>query len=61
MVEHYELTEDGMFIDISYTLIDPVFLTEPVTVRGRYRKAESREFTPISCDPNTAKRHLVSD
>ena len=61
MTEHYQLTDDGMFIDISYTLTDPVYLEEPVTVTGRYRKAETREFTPVSCDPATAKRHLISD
>lgn len=60
MTEEYRLTEDGMFIDISYTLTDPVYLTEPVTVTGRYRKAESREFTPVPCDPDTAKRHVIS-
>lgn len=61
MTEDYRLSEDGMFIDISYTLTDPVYLTEPVTVTGRYRKAESREFTPVPCDPDTAKRHIISD
>lgn len=61
VTEDYLLTDDGMFIDISYTLTDPVYLTEPATVVGRYRKAKSREFTPIDCDPDTAKRHLVSD
>ncbi|MDA0681473.1 MAG: DUF6152 family protein [Proteobacteria bacterium] len=61
MTENYRLADDGMFIDISYTLTDPAYLTEPVTVTGQYRKAESREFMPVACDPATAKRHLVSD
>jgi hypothetical protein len=61
MIEHYRLTDDGMFIDISYTLTDPVYLEEPVTVTGQYRKAESREFMPVECDSATARRHLISD
>jgi hypothetical protein len=60
MTEEYRLVDDGMFIDISYTLTDPVYLTEPVTVTGRYRKAESREFTPVPCDADTAKRHVIT-
>jgi len=60
MTEDYRLTDDGMFIDISYTLTDPEYLTEPVTVTGRYRKAESREFTPVPCDADTAKRHVIT-
>jgi hypothetical protein len=60
MMEEYRLAADGMFIDISYTLTDPVYLTEPVTVTGRYRKAESREFTPVPCDADTAKRHVIT-
>lgn len=61
MTEQYSLTEDGMFIDVSYTLTDPVYLLAPVTVTGQYRKAESREFTPVPCDPDTARRHLARD
>ena len=61
MTERYRLTEDGMFVDVSYTLTDPVYLLAPVTVTGQYRKAESREFTPVPCDPDTARRHLSRD
>jgi hypothetical protein len=61
MTEHFRLADDGRFVDISYTLTDPVYLTEPVTVTGRYRIAESRVFRPVPCDPETARRHLLSD
>lgn len=61
ITEHYQLSEDGMWIDISYTLEDPEYLTAPVEITGRYRKAENREFSASACDPNTAKRHLTRD
>jgi hypothetical protein len=58
-VEHYKLEADGLGISASYTITDPVYLTAPYTVVGRYRKVADYDF-PVEppCDPATASRHL---
>jgi len=57
-VERYKLTDDGYGMQVSYTIDDPVFLREPVTVEGTYRKNADFEFIAESCDVETARRHL---
>lgn len=58
-VERYKLDPDGLGISASYTITDPVYLTAPYTVTGRYRKVADYEF-PVEppCDPEIASRHL---
>ncbi len=59
--ERYTLTDDGLGMDVSYTITDPVYLTEPVTVEGRYRKVPDSPLTPFECDQDTARRHLTAE
>ncbi len=56
--ERYTLREDGLGMDISMTFNDPVFLTEPVTVNGTYRKVVDVPFEPYECDLEVARRSL---
>lgn len=58
-VERYKLDADGLGISASYTITDPVYLTAPYTVTGRYKKVADYEF-PVEppCDPEIASRHL---
>lgn len=58
VIERYRLADDGYSIGVSYTIDDPVFLTEPVTVAGEYSKSADYEFVDEPCDPATARRHL---
>jgi hypothetical protein len=60
-VERYKLDPGGVGITASYTITDPVYLTAPYTVTGRYRKVADYEF-PVEppCDPEIASRHLRS-
>jgi hypothetical protein len=58
VVERYRLSEDGYKIAVSYTITDPVFLIEPVTVVGEYTKSADYPFVDEPCDPATARRHL---
>jgi hypothetical protein len=58
-VERYKLDADGLGISASYTITDPVYLTAPYTVVGRYKKVADYEFPEEPpCDPVTASRHL---
>lgn len=61
IVEQFRLAENGLAMDITYTLEDPEYLLTPVTVTGRYRKVDDRVFSASNCDPETAKRHLTRD
>jgi hypothetical protein len=58
VVERYKLTADGYGMDVSYTVTDPVYLSEPFTVRGQYRKTADIEFVAEQCEPGVARRHL---
>jgi hypothetical protein len=58
VVERYELSADGYGMDVSYTVTDPVYLLEPFTVRGQYRKTADIEFVAEQCEPGIARRHL---
>jgi hypothetical protein len=58
VVERYELAADGLRMSVSYTIEDPEFLTEPVTVTGEYQKGADYEFVAETCDPATARKHL---
>ena len=58
VTERYKLSEDGYRMSVSYTIDDPVYLTEPVTVEGIYDKSADFEFVAETCDPETARRHL---
>jgi hypothetical protein len=58
VVERYRLSDDGYSMRVEYTIDDPIFLTEPVTVEGEYRKSADYDFVDEVCDPETARRHL---
>jgi len=58
VVERYSLSGDGYSMNVEYTIDDPGFLTEPVTVTGTYQKSADYEFINEICDPETARRHL---
>ena len=58
LVERYELQADDLMV-LTITLIDPVMLSEPVTVQHRYRKVPGYTFAEEPpCDVATARRHL---
>jgi len=58
VVERYRLTGNGLRMSVSYTIEDPVYLTQPVTIEGEYQKSSDYEFVDEPCDQDTARRHL---
>jgi len=56
--ERYALSEDGLGMDVSITFEDPIYLTEPVTVNGTYRKMADTLFEPYECDLEAARRSI---
>jgi len=58
-VERYTLSDDGLGYSVAYTIEDPVYLAEPYSVSGRFRKVADYPFgDEPPCDPDTASRHL---
>ena len=58
VIERYRLVDGGYAMSVSYTIDDPMYLSEPVTVNGEYAKSSDFEFVAEVCDPATARRHL---
>ena len=54
-----ELQADGLAINYSYEITDPVYLTEPLTRNGILRKEPDREFVNEPCDPEISSLHLA--
>jgi len=59
VTERYTLSKDGLKITLSLTFEDPMYLTEPVTVTGSYKKIADDPFEPYECDLEAAKRNLT--
>lgn len=58
VIEEYALAEDGLTMELTVTITDPVYLAAPGVSTAGYIKDESREFVESGCDPNAASRHL---
>lgn len=58
VTETYKLDNNGFEMSFTYTLTDPVYLTEPLVETGRFRKIIDHEFTSELCDIDAANRHL---
>lgn len=56
-----ELQADGLAINYSYVITDPVYLTEPLNRGGVLRKEPDREFVNEPCDPEISSLHLSVD
>ncbi len=56
-----ELQADGLAINYSYEITDPVYLTEPLTSNGVLRKEPDREFVNEPCDPEISSMHLSAE
>lgn len=52
------LAEDGMSIDVSFEIRDPVYLTEPIHRRGTLLIEPDRDLILEPCDPGNSSIHL---
>ncbi len=62
LIERYTLANGsftgGMRMIFSFTVTDPVYLTEPVKVYGVYDLTDDRKYAEFKCDPESASAHL---
>jgi Family of unknown function (DUF6152) len=59
-VERYRLSEDGKRLLLTFTMLDPEYLTEPVTIEHSYNLTVGYELQDYRCDPETSRRHLTA-
>ena len=57
--ETYMLSEDGLRMEVSMSITDPVLFTDPVVRAVAFNKEANREFDLIPCDPRAADRHVT--
>jgi hypothetical protein len=59
-LERYTLSDDGKSLELEFTMEDPEFLSEPVTVHHRYNLTPGYVLQDYTCDPATSRRHLTA-
>jgi len=55
LLERFSLIEGGLTLRIQMTLIDPVYLAEPVEIDYYMRKVADRELVPANCTLESAR------
>lgn len=58
VVETYRLIDDGYGLELTYTITDPEYLSEPVHLGRSFRLIQGYTFNDEPCDPAAARRHL---
>ena len=58
VVERYSLNEDGLGMEFTVTVEDPLYLTEPVTLHGTYIKTHDYDIGRYDCDLEAASKNL---
>lgn len=48
-IERYTLADEGNRLDLELTLVDPVTLTEPLTLRTSWRRTPATDLLPYKC------------
>lgn len=56
VVERFQLSEGGTYIDIDFTLEDPEYLAEPFVATVRWYYAPHFEYLGFDCDLDNARR-----
>jgi len=56
VVERFELSEDGTYLEIDFVLEDPEYLVEPFSGTIRWYYAPHFEYLGFACDPENARR-----
>ena len=58
LTERYSLADDGMMITVEFTVTDPVYLTEPLTLTHQWAKQPDGQLTKAECSVETANYFL---
>ena len=55
LIERCSMTQDGLGIDLTITLTDPVYLSQPVTFTHKWIKTADRELVQTPCTKESAQ------
>ena len=58
VVERYRLNEDGVHIDLEFTLEDPEYLAEPMVHSRQLNYSPHMDMYPGACDPEATRRFV---
>ena len=58
VVERYRLNEDGVHIDLEFTLDDPEFMAEPMVHSRQLNYSPHMQMFPGECDPEATSRFV---
>jgi hypothetical protein len=58
--EVYRLTDDGRRLELEFTMEDPEYLREPVSMTRRFNLTPGYTIQDYVCDPATSRRHLTA-
>lgn len=59
-VERYRMSDDGKVLSLVFTMTDPEYLREPVTIEHTYDLTSGYTLQDYTCDPATSRRHLTA-
>lgn len=59
VVERFTLSEDGTRLFIDFTVEDPEYLAEPMTVNMEWDYTPDAELLPFDCDPQNARQFTL--
>lgn len=60
LYERYWLSDDGMRLNVEFTISDPVMLTEPVTLTHQWGKVADRDLIKAECSMENANFFLTA-
>jgi len=58
LVERFSISDDGLALEITMTVTDPVYLSEPVTIDYFMAKIADRDFVNVDCTLENARLYL---
>lgn len=60
VIERYWLSEEGMRLNVEFTITDPVYLAEPVVVTHQWGKIANRPIVKADCSLDNAQYYLTA-
>lgn len=61
LTERLRLSDNGLEMDMTITVIDPVYFTEPVVIEHKLRKLADRDLFQAECSRESAEMYLQAE
>jgi hypothetical protein len=60
LLERYWLSQDGMMLHLEFTVTDPAYLTEPVTMTHQWGKVATTDLMQVECSAESANFFITA-